>query len=304
VDRLSTRLFPVPGDQRAAAQSWIEHGERTPLKARPASSVVLLRDSAIGTETYLSYRRGQSPLGIIAFPGGSVEESDDDDIPWFGPTPAMWAKTLGVEDHRAARQHVLCAIRELFEETGVLLAGPDATSLVEGMQAREWMKAREAINEGDCRFADILGRRGLGVRTDLIKSLSRWRTPDFAHRRFDTHYFAVAQPVNQEPSILASKGVWGQWCWAAQEIADRDSTRLGDEVGQSNTVGRTLSELVVPAIEIILEKIGSSRGCIAYLSHKRPVKVYHPQLLDCDGSLMLQVECPKLTEGGSVQRGR
>lgn len=294
----------MPPDQRGAAQSWVEHGERTPLAARPASSVVLLRDRAIGTETYLSYRRGESPLGVVGFPGGSVDESDDDDVRWFGPSPSLWAKTLGMEDHRAARRHVLCAIRELFEETGVLLAGPDASSLVEGTQAKEWMRAREAINEGECRFADILGRRGLGVRTDLIKPLSHWLTPDFAHRRFDTHYFAAAQPVNQEPSILDSKGVWGGWRWAAREIAERDTTRLGDEIGQQNSVGRTLSDLAVPAVEVILEKIGSSRGCVAYLSHKRPVKVYHPHLAEQEGTLMLEVECPRLTEGGSAQRGR
>ena len=304
MDRLSTRHFPVHSDQRTAAESWVEHGERTPLKPRAASSVVLIRDNAIGTETYLSYRRGQSPLGVIGFPGGSVEESDDDDVTWFGPTPTAWARTLGVDDHRAARRHVLCAVRELFEESGVLLAGADASSLVEGTNAKEWMKAREALNEGECSFSDILTRRGLGVRTDLIKPLSHWLSPDFAHRRFDTHYFAAAQPVNQEPSVLQSKGVWGAWRWAAQEIAGRDTTLLGDEVGQPNTVGRTLSELSVPAVEIILEKIGSSRGCIAYLSHKRPVKVYHPQLSQHDGHLMLEVECPKLTEGGSAQRGR
>lgn len=304
MDRLCTRLFPIPPDQRSAAQSWIEHGERSPLEARPASSVVLLRDTATGTEAFLTCRRGQSPLGVIGFPGGSIEESDDDELPWYGPTPSAWSKMLGIDDHQLARRHVLCAIRELFEETGVLLAGPDASSLVEGTQAKEWMKAREALNEGECSFADILRRRGLGVRTDLIKPLSHWLTPDFAHRRFDTHYFAAAQPVNQEPSILGSKGIWGQWRWAAREIDDRDTTALGDAVAEPNTTGRTLSDLAVPAVEIILEKIGSSRGCIAYLSHKRPVKVYHPELAEQDGMLMLQVECPKLTEGGSVQRGR
>ncbi len=304
MDRLLNRFFPVHPDQRSAADSWIEHGARTPLKPRPASSVVLLRDTAVGTETYLTYRRGESPLGIIGFPGGSIEESDDDPVEWFGPTPAAWAKALGVEDHHVARRHVLAAIRELFEETGVLLAGPDASSMVEGTTGREWMKARESINEGETSFAEILNRRGLGVRTDLLKPLSHWISPDFAHRRFDTHYFATAQPVNQEPTILASKGIWGEWRWAAQEIERRDSSALGDEVGQPNTTGRVLSELAVPAVELMLEKIGSSRGCIAYLSHKRPVKIYHPQLADCDGVLMLKVECSKLTEGGSAQRGR
>ncbi|WP_196820699.1 NUDIX hydrolase [Arthrobacter sp. CAN_A6] len=304
MDRLSNRLFPIHPDQLTAARSWVDHGERTPLKPRSASSVVLIRDSAVGTETYLSYRRGQSPLGVVGFPGGSIEESDDDAVEWFGPTPLSWAKALGIEDHNLARRHVLAAIRELFEETGVLLAGPDASSLVEGTNGREWMKAREAINEGECNFSEILQRRGLGVRTDLIKPLSHWLSPDFAHRRFDTHYFAAAQPVNQEPTILASKGVWGEWRWAAQEVERRNTTQLGDEVGQPNTVGCTLSDLAVPAVEIILEKIGSSRGCIAYLSHKRPVKVYYPQLAEQNGGLMLEVACPKLTEGGSAQRGR
>ncbi|WP_026550050.1 NUDIX hydrolase [Arthrobacter sp. Br18] len=304
MDRLSNRLFPIHPDQVTAARSWVEHGERTPLKPRSASSVVLIRDSAVGTETYLSYRRGQSPLGVVGFPGGSIEESDDDPVEWFGPTPIVWARALGIEDHNLARRHVLAAIRELFEETGVLLAGPDASSLVEGTHGREWMKAREAINEGESNFSEILQRRGLGVRTDLIKPLSHWLSPDFAHRRFDTHYFAAAQPVNQEPTILESKGVWGEWRWAAREIERRSTTQLGDEVGQPNTVGRTLSDLSVPAVEIILEKIGSSRGCIAYLSHKRPVKLYYPQLAEHDGGLMLEVACPKLTEGGSAQRGR
>ncbi len=265
---------------------------------------MLLRDTATGTETFLTCRRGHSPLGVIGFPGGSVEESDDDDLPWYGPAPSLWAKMLGIDDHQAARRHVLCAVRELFEETGVLLAGPDATSLVEGTQGKEWMKARQALNEGETTFADILQRRGLGVRTDLIKPLSHWLTPDFAHRRFDTHYFGAAQPVNQEPSILDGKGIWGEWRWAAQEIQNRDTSVLGDAVGEPSTEGRTLDELAVPAVEVILEKIGSSRGCIAYLSHKRPVKVYHPHLAEQDGELMLQVECPKLTEGGSAQRGR
>ncbi|WP_028280440.1 NUDIX hydrolase [Arthrobacter sp. H5] len=303
MDRSSTRLFPVPQDQLGAARSWIDHGERTPLKPRPASSVVLIRDSAAGTETYLSYRRGESPLGIVAFPGGSVEPTDDDDVPWFGPSPGHWCAALATEDHSAARRFVYAAIRELFEETGVLLAGPDASSLVEGTNHPEWMKARVAIASEEITFADVLRRRGLGVRADLLKPLSTWLSPDFAHRRFDTRYFAAAQPVNQEPSVLAGKGIWGAWRWSAKEIDARTNSTLGDEVGQPNTVGRTLSEVTVPAVELILEKIASSRGCIAYLSHKRPMKVYVPRLVEVDGDLKLSVECSTATEG-SAQRGR
>ncbi|WP_299167264.1 NUDIX hydrolase [uncultured Arthrobacter sp.] len=303
MNRSSTRLFPVPKEQQGAARSWIDHGERTPMKPRPASSVVLIRDAPVGTEVYLSYRRGESPLGVVAFPGGSVEEHDDDALSWFGPTPAQWAAALATEDHHVARRFVIAAIRELFEETGVLLAGPDASSLVEGTRQPQWMEAREAIAAGEKTFAEILGKRGLGLRTDLIKPLSAWLSPDFAHRRFDTRYFAAAQPVNQEPTLLASKGVWGQWRWSAEEIMQRNTSTLGDEVGQPNTVGRTLSELTVPAVELILEKIGSSRGCIAYLSHKRPMKVFSPRLTESGGEPQIEVECSTATEG-SEQRGR
>lgn len=273
------------------------------MKPRPASSVVLIRDAAIGTEVYLSYRRGESPLGVIAFPGGSVEEHDDDAFPWYGPSPAQWAASLATNDHEVARRFVVAAIRELFEETGVLLAGPDASSLVEGTRHPDWMKEREAMAAGDKTFAEILTKRGLGLRTDLIKPLSAWLSPDFAHRRFDTRYFAAAQPVNQEPTLLESKGVWGAWRWSAEEINLHDTTALGDEVGQPNTVGRTLDELTVPAVELILEKIGHSRGCIAYLSHKRPMKVFSPRLVEVDAEPRIEVECSTATEG-SEQRGR
>ncbi|MHA7294927.1 NUDIX hydrolase [Arthrobacter sp. HLT1-21] len=303
---ISNRLFPVPEDQLDAARSWVEHGERTPVKPRSASSVVLIRDAPAGTETYLSYRRGESPLGIVAFPGGSIEESDDDDVAWFGPAPAQWAKAMGIDDVFAARRHVVGAIRELFEETGVLLAGPDAASLVDGSRNPEWMKAREDIATQERSFSEILTRRGLGIRTDLLKPLAHWLSPDYAHRRFDTHYFAAAQPTSQEASVLGSKGIWGEWRCAAREVARAETTALGDEVGQPNSVGRTLDEIAVPAVELMLEKIGSSKGCVAYLTHKRPMKVYYPHLVTPseEADPMLEVACSVATEGGSGQRGR
>ena len=61
---LARRLFALPQDLEGAAQSWLEHGERTPRAARYASSVVLLRDSPTGLETWLGYRPGSSPLGV------------------------------------------------------------------------------------------------------------------------------------------------------------------------------------------------------------------------------------------------
>lgn len=294
---LSRRLFALPQDLEGAAQSWLEHGERTPRAARLASSVVLLRDSPDGLETWLGYRPGSSPLGVLAFPGGSVDAADDAPIGWLGPSPQHWAEQMGTDDVGLARRHVVGAIRELFEETGVLLAGPDMAGTVEATATPEWMRARVAVAEQEVTFAEVLQKRGLALRSDLLKSLVNWRSPDFAHHRFDTRYFAATVPLNQQPTLLENKGVWGAWVNASRVIAERETTALGDEVGQENTVGRTLGGLLVPGSEIMLEKMASANGCIAYLSYKRKAHVYQPVLVEEDGKLMLEVEAAKTTPG-------
>ncbi|MGG5170714.1 NUDIX hydrolase [Pseudarthrobacter sp. J1738] len=284
------RLFELPVDLEGAARSWLEHGERTPRAPRFASSVVLLRDAAQGLETWLGYRSGGSPLGVVAFPGGSLEPGDQEPVAWAGPSPHQWADMMGMDDAGLARRHVLAAIRELFEETGVLLAGQDASSTVEANTTAEWMKARVAVAAQEKSFTELLNKRGLTVRTDLLKPLVNWLSPDFAHRRFNTRYFAATLPVGQQPSLLEGKGVWARWVCASKILGERSSTELGDEIGQENTVGLTLGQLMVPGAEIILEKIGAAKGCIAYLSYKRKTHVYQPILVEEDGVLMLEVE--------------
>lgn len=294
-----TRCFPLNDDQREAAQAWVEFGARTPSKPRQASSVVLLKDSPAGLKTFLTYRPGGSPLGTVAFPGGTIEPADDDVTDWVGPSALAWAKSMGTVDSSLAKRHVVAAIRELFEETGVLLAGPDASSLVENISGTEWMRARESIAAQESTFSALLERYGLALRTDLLKPLSHWTSPDFAHRRFDTRYFAAARPVNQEPSLLTSKGVWGRWASAAEILGDRATAALGDEIGVPATAGLALGELVVPGVEIILEKIAAARGCIAYLNHKRAINEYQPKLVtDTDEDFSLEVSTAPASEGG------
>jgi hypothetical protein len=210
---------------------------------------------------------------------------------------------MGTADVGLARRHVVGAIRELFEETGILLAGPDLSSTVEATSTAEWMRAREAVAGQDKSFAEMLAKRGLSVRTDLLKPLVNWLSPDFAHRRFNTRYFAATVPVNQQPSLLASKGVWGRWVCARKAINERETAAMGDEVGQENTVGRPLGRLLVPGSEIMLEKMAAANGCIAYLSYKRKAHVYQPRLVEEEGGLLLEVEAAK-TVAGEPQRER
>lgn len=299
-----SRHFELPPDQQPAAENWVNHGERTPRAARRASSVVLLRDGTGGVETYLGYRRGRSPLGTVAFPGGSEGHDDDASVAWFGPTPGQWAQRLGILDHREARARIVCAARELFEETGVLLAGGDELSVLENCSSNEWMELRQAVAEEDISFTELLNGRGLGLRTDLLRPLARWVSPDFAHRRFDTWYFAAAMPVRQQAKLLEGKGTWAAWKRAADVLAERGTTALGDEVDHPESVGLTLSEITVPAVEVILEKIATTRGTIAYLAHRRELKTFHPQLVRAGGKFVLEVSVSTASEGGICWRSR
>lgn len=264
--------------------------------------MLLLRDSRQGAETYLRYRGGESPLGKVAFPGGSLEETDADAVSWYGPSPAEWGMALGLEPQEA-RRHVVAAIRELFEETGVLLAGPDSATLLESNRGPDWMAARAGIASGEKSFPELLTRRGLGLRTDLLRPLSHWRTADFALRRFDTWYFAAVQPIGQETSLLEGKGVWGQWCSAVREAERQHTAELGDEIGQPDTVGLALDQLTVPAVLLMIEKLAMARGCIAYLAHRRPSADYQPVLVEAEGRYVLRVAATNAAEG-SGQRGR
>jgi 8-oxo-dGTP pyrophosphatase MutT (NUDIX family) len=287
-----SRRFVVPKRHQGAARSWLDEADRPRRSARLASSVVLVRDSAEGTETWLDYRPGNSPLGVVAFPGGSVQNADHDTFDWFGPSVGQWAEMLGVDDFSIARAHVVAAIRELFEETGVLLAGTDATTVVEGTGTAEWTRAREAVSNEEIGFGELMSKRGLGLRTDLLRPLVHWISPDFAHRRFDTRYFAATLPEGQTPMLLPSKGVWGEWVLPARLLAHRETSELGDRIGEEDTKGLPLAELLVPASEIILEKIAKAKGCIAYLNLKRSTHTYQAHLEEEDGRLWLRVEAP------------
>ncbi|WP_394160918.1 NUDIX hydrolase [Galactobacter valiniphilus] len=298
------RLFPVPASRLDAARTWLQLGARTPRRAREASSVLLVRDAPDGVRAWLGLRGPESPLGMISFAGGSCSVDDDAQLPWFGPTPAKWAAVLGMNDHMLARRHVLAAIRELFEETGVLLAGPDPLSLIEDNQGEDWMRARQALASAEFTFAEFLQRRGWGVRTDLLRPVGHWISPDYELRRFDTYYFAAAAPAGQEVSPLKGKDRWGRWVSAKEDGARPESEALGDEIGQPDTVGQPLAELATPATQVMLEKLRRTRGCVAYLSSKRHIQAFQPELVEVEDHLLLDVTTVDAAEGSAVARGR
>lgn len=177
----------------------LANGELTPATPRRAATVLLLRDSASGGPTVHMLRRRASMAfagGAYAYPGGSVDPRDERPVAWAGPSRERWAARMGVDP--AAAQAIVCAaVRETFEEVGVLLAGPSATTVVADTTGPDWEADRAALVAHELSFADFLGRRGLVLRSDLLGAWARWITPEFEPRRYDTWFFAAALPEGQ-----------------------------------------------------------------------------------------------------------
>ena len=136
--------------------------------------MVLLRGGLPGPEVYLLRRQSSMAFagGMCVFPGGGVDPRDyaDDLVDrglWAGPSPAEWAERLGVDEPRA-RALVCAAVRETFEESGVLLAGPDADEVVADTTGEDWEADRVALESRELSMTAFLEKRWLVLRTDLL----------------------------------------------------------------------------------------------------------------------------------------
>lgn len=299
------RLYAVPEFMRTAAESWCEGGNEgaTGCTMRQAASVIFVRDGDNGLETILTYRPGTSPLGVVAFPGGTALPGDDESASWVGPGADYWQDQFHFSDAAQARRSVMAAVRESFEETGILLAGEDEQDVVERSSTPELMAWREAVAAQDKSFSDFLTSSGLSVRADLLRPVARWQSPDFFLKRYDIAYFTTALPVGQDPKLLLGKGVWGDWLNVRELLEAKDTSELGDRIGQPNTVGRTLDQLITPGVMCMLESLAKAQTSVAWLSKRRKIEVKKPVLVTHNGACMLSFTEVVPATTGSVYTG-
>ena len=299
------RLYTIPEFMRTAAESWRECGNEgtTGCTMRQAASVIFVRDGDNGLETILTYRPGTSPLGVVAFPGGTALPGDDESASWAGPGADYWQEQFHFSDIAQARRSVMAAVRESFEETGILLAGEDEQDVVERSSTPELMAWREAVAEQDKSFSDFLTSSGLSVRADLLRPVARWQSPDFFLKRYDIAYFTTALPVGQDPKLLLGKGVWGDWLNVRELLEAKDTSELGDRIGQPNTVGRTLDQLITPGVMCMLESLAKAQTSVAWLSKRRKIEVKKPVLVTHNGACMLSFTEVVPATTGSIYTG-
>ncbi|CCG04342.1 NUDIX hydrolase [Blastococcus saxobsidens] len=188
----------MPADRTELVERYLR-GETDVVEPRDAASVVLLRDGAAGLDVYLLRRRPTMAFaaGMHVYPGGSVDPRDREAAEhWAGPPPAEWAEAFSC-DAVLAVALVSAAVRETFEESGVLLAAHQDGTLVTDTTGEDWERDRLALIEGTLALSDFLERRSLLLRADLLRPWAHWVTPEWQTRRFDTRFFLAALPSGQ-----------------------------------------------------------------------------------------------------------
>jgi 8-oxo-dGTP pyrophosphatase MutT (NUDIX family) len=155
---------------------------------------------------------------MYVFPGGSLDPTDAEGTAdgWVGPAPEEWAAQLGT-DAVTASSLVRAAVRETFEESGVLLA----TSIINDDRTAPVVTEAERadLEAGRLSLAALLARYGLALRSDLLAPLQHWVTPELSPRRFDTRFFVAALPPGQQPRAVGTEADLRVWISPADALA-------------------------------------------------------------------------------------
>jgi len=264
--------LPLPEALVAQARSYAA-GDATPAEPRDAATVVLLRPSASGRgpDVYLLRRQTSMAFagGMCVFPGGGVDPRDfDDELVdrglWAGPSPAEWASRLGCEEPKAIAL-VCAAVRETFEESGVLLAGAGADSVVADTTGDDWEADRVALESREVSMTSFLEKRALVLRTDLLGAWSGWLTPVFEPRRYRTWFFVARLPEGQVTRDVSSESSSVMWLPALDAV---------DQVEREDI-------LMLPPTWLTCLEVGQQADPDAVLaqSRKRRVEMFTPEVV-------------------------
>ena len=204
----------------------------------PAATVLVVRDAAGGgVEVYMVRRPDRSSFlsGAHVFPGGRVEPEDEDRA-WeerCGPQPADWPSGTSLA-------HGIAAIRELFEEAGLLLVRDDAGELpgAQDLTDPTTTATRERLIVGG-GFLDECKARGWWPAVDRLTPLSRWITPEMEQRRFDTLFFVTVAAAGQVAEIDGREAVAGGWLRPDEAV----SQHLAGAISLAPPTLRTLEDL-------------------------------------------------------------
>ncbi len=278
-DAAKAASFRIGVDLADAARDILA-GNQAPAVPRDAATVMLLRESSAGLVVYMLRRKSTMAFapGAYVFPGGSVDARDaDEQVAWAGPDAAHWGQVFDAAPS-LARALVCAAVRETFEESGVLLAGESADSVVADTTSDDWEADRHALLVRSISLAELLGRRRLVLRADLLRPWSRWITPVVEPRRFDTRFFAAALPAGQRTRDVGGEAAEVAWVAPAEALA----------------AGNRREILLFPPTAVTLSELEACGDLHTALTGPREVAPIIPEVQLREGAVWLTV--PGLSE--------
>ncbi len=193
---------------------------------RPASTTLLLRENAGSREieVFMMVRHHQIEFnsGALVFPGGSIDQGDKEIV----ASPELHTGGAGLDP--SALSFRVAAIRETFEESGILLARPkDSESLIDAARAKEIEAAcRALLCEGNTTFLDVLAENELRLALDELVPYAHWITPEGMPKRFDTWFFLAAAPPDQLGAHDGKESTDSIWLSPREAVEGGESGRF------------------------------------------------------------------------------
>ncbi len=236
--------------------------DAVPVVLRDAATVLILRDGTEGLEVFMLRRNLNSDFvgGAYVFPGGAVDPADrsaDLEPLCEGRSDAEASRRLGIDSGGLA--FWVAAIRESFEEAGVLLAldsGGDIVDLDHHAGIERWAAHRTAVDSGTRRLVEVCQTEGLRLAVGAIHYFGHWITPEGAPRRYDTRFFITGAPVRQTPLHDDHEVIANEWLRPADglaRVAAGELTMMPPTTASLRAISRfaTAAEALAAATEIV-----------------------------------------------------
>lgn len=260
------------------AARWLA-GERWEVPTpRRASTVMLVRDGDRGPEVFMLRRVAGMAFAanMMVFPGGGVDPRDGEpDLPWAGPSPAEWAARLGCSEAEA-QMYVAAAVREVFEECGVLLASATPDGRLADVSGPQWRGVRDGLINRELSLHQVLDDAGFLLRADLMHVKAHWLTPEFEPRRFDTWFFAAVMPEHQEADGETSEADEAMWV-------------VPEDLLEAYAAG---TALMLPPTVVCVEEVRDAASAVDFVTHADALPLVMPEIVSTPDGPAMRIDGP------------
>jgi 8-oxo-dGTP pyrophosphatase MutT (NUDIX family) len=238
--------------------------------AVPSATILMLRDGPEGLEVFMVVRHHEIDFasGALVFPGGKADAGDFDE--------GLLARLDGAEGDPILRGIQVAAIREAFEECGILLARTAGeAALIGGARLAKLEPYRNALHAGELSMLEFAEREDLRLACNELTHFAHWITPENLPKRFDTHFYLAMAPADHLALHDGHESVDSVWITPGQAVADAESgtrtvifptlrnlAKLGLSPTAEDAIARAAGEEVVSVLPRIEQRDDGPYICI------------------------------------------